>query len=847
MLDRLPPELPHFTPDIDDVIRSEEEYIRERRAFHQEVRAEDNPKQLSDIWGLALSGGGIRSATLALGIMQKLIVADVFKKFDYLSSVSGGGYMAACFSSLMNHDSESFYIPPEFESPEKQAQIPGLQYNTSPFVNLIEMREVEEEKPVPDLSTEEPKEVKTRYVQSMRPDSLRKKPSHKQSPEQRKEIVLNYKDSAETRIDVRHQIHHLRTHGEYLTPDKSFLSVDVQKALGTVLGGIFHNFFLFFLALTALVSLHLLFFDLISGGEMINTLSGQMTTLMTDLTQNQGMTPDAAREQISFWQNGFIDYISLVINSLIKHLPYSVGIMSLGFVVSMLFIRFSGVSAQRFRRWDDKTNRKEIEEKIPAGHDYEDFFEQRFLRRVNTINILGGLLVGFGLLFYGLQWGSMPQEDYWIVFGLPVCYSLGIFLGIYFGLAFVSQRPWQLRYSRSLHGALRGGAFYGLLVSALTPILLILLFSLSLFWKVDDGGAQTNSNTLISTISSLVSVVAGYLTLNQSDSEGSGWTTRMLYKLKLPLLSLSVILFVGLATYSIIRILTIDAGGNFNLPLWALIISTGLFILMGFLVDSNRLSLHYFYRDRLSESFLRTDGRVKRSKPFRQGMPLVNLRNDENMRLKDLGWSLKGDKTKSNPRAPYHLIVTALNLQGTDELVRKDLKSDHFIFSRNYIGANSTGYVRTDYYRGGKTKLARAMTISAAAVGSGMGFSSFFAQSFITTLLNLRLGYWMENPWYYRNIIEESVRSPLALKWKKLLGWREIYGKEEDFTEGGEVCLRYTPERKFTFWPGYLLKEMLGLTSGNTRLVNLSDGGHTGDNCGILPLAPPSLQTDRGL
>jgi Patatin-like phospholipase len=43
--------------------------------------------------GLCLSGGGIRSATFALGVLQGLARVKLLSKFDYLSSVSGGGYI----------------------------------------------------------------------------------------------------------------------------------------------------------------------------------------------------------------------------------------------------------------------------------------------------------------------------------------------------------------------------------------------------------------------------------------------------------------------------------------------------------------------------------------------------------------------------------------------------------------------------------------------------------------------------------------------------------------------------------------------------------------------------------
>lgn len=71
----------------------------------------------STLWGLALSGGGIRSATFCMGICQAMARARapaprapaegdegagtyLLPHFDYLSTVSGGGYFGAFFCSL---------------------------------------------------------------------------------------------------------------------------------------------------------------------------------------------------------------------------------------------------------------------------------------------------------------------------------------------------------------------------------------------------------------------------------------------------------------------------------------------------------------------------------------------------------------------------------------------------------------------------------------------------------------------------------------------------------------------------------------------------------------------------
>ena len=57
---------------------------------------------MKNLTGLALSGGGIRSATFNLGVIQALAKNGILKNVDYLSTVSGGGYIGSCLSSLLN-------------------------------------------------------------------------------------------------------------------------------------------------------------------------------------------------------------------------------------------------------------------------------------------------------------------------------------------------------------------------------------------------------------------------------------------------------------------------------------------------------------------------------------------------------------------------------------------------------------------------------------------------------------------------------------------------------------------------------------------------------------------------
>lgn len=87
--------------DLESAIVASEEmlaleiaYVKTRAPFARKMREEEAPRMT----GLALSGGGIRSAAFACGVMQSLARADVIGRFDYLSTTSGGSYIGASLS-----------------------------------------------------------------------------------------------------------------------------------------------------------------------------------------------------------------------------------------------------------------------------------------------------------------------------------------------------------------------------------------------------------------------------------------------------------------------------------------------------------------------------------------------------------------------------------------------------------------------------------------------------------------------------------------------------------------------------------------------------------------------------
>src|SRR5262245_34946092 len=89
------------------VLARELEHIRHARAGEDpdEIKGAAAAAQAREMRpkALALSGGGIRRATFCLGIIQALCERRLLSCFDYLSTVSGGGYIGSWLSAQIHH------------------------------------------------------------------------------------------------------------------------------------------------------------------------------------------------------------------------------------------------------------------------------------------------------------------------------------------------------------------------------------------------------------------------------------------------------------------------------------------------------------------------------------------------------------------------------------------------------------------------------------------------------------------------------------------------------------------------------------------------------------------------
>jgi Patatin-like phospholipase len=171
--------------------------------------------------------------------------------------------------------------------------------------------------------------------------------------------------------------------------------------------------------------------------------------------------------------------------------------------------------------------------------------------------------------------------------------------------------------------------------------------------------------------------------------------------------------------------------------------------LMAWRVDINEFSLNAFYRNRLVRCYLgatRTPGE-------RAPQNFTGFDPKDDILLKDLVNAV------TPPAGPLHIVNCALNLGGSSDLALHTRHSAIFTLSpvscgttyrsRDQSGVGTTlGYVDTSAYGGhsGAPTLGQAISVSGAAASPNMGYHTSPVVAFLLTVFNVRLGWWFPNP-----------------------------------------------------------------------------------------------------
>jgi len=228
--------------------------------------------------------------------------------------------------------------------------------------------------------------------------------------------------------------------------------------------------------------------------------------------------------------------------------------------------------------------------------------------------------------------------------------------------------------------------------------------------------------------------------------------------------------------------------------------------LLGWRFDINLLAYHQFHRNRLVRCFLGASKYARgNDKPQLQRHPneFTDLDPDDDLSLDDLARPRADGKVQH----PYHLVNTSLNL--TKPRYWQQRKAASFVFSPLFAGyelrygrSRWGGYRSMKLYGGGSLerpgsgmKLGVPLAISGIAASPNQGYHTSQGLAFLMTVFNLRLGRWCGN-----TASASAWRSP------------------------GPVFSNH-----------YLFRELLADTNEASSFLYLSDGGDF-ENLGIYEL-----------
>jgi hypothetical protein len=608
--------------------------------------------------GLALSGGGIRSATFNLGLLQSLDKKGILRYCDYLSTVSGGGYIGSCLSSLLTNPKAST------DSAAKKGHFPF------------------------------------RF--------------HRDSESDERQEVEYHLTSSSNSYEERREVSYLRAAKDYLGLERGLFHLNTWNFIAMFLSGlILIN--LVPLAIASLLAYSL--FVIESPIARYTCAKGDSHTIELIREDSALVKRLAEGQTIDLLMNGTIR-----LNKLIpENSPLAEQLAS-------ATIQFKSCSFREVK------TEKDGYQKIVFS---QELSHEQFKKLITH-------LFSFALL---------------------------TFLGMMVIRLLTVLRNWN--------GSFMAGLQAGLV--AMTTLLMVVggLIAATYYLFLDKNG--TIDKYLFDWLNYTLLAALLFFILGRLNT-----ASKFLQKLLNVMMSLALIVLIPILFAQFLRFLwEYDVLRNPVSAFLPTLIQTQMFdfiptpifvsvilLAISLIVNINRISLHAFYRNGLSKTFL-----IKRGDDGK-------IKSNKSLTLKEL---------HEHHNGPYHLINATVNLQGSKNRHLKGRGADYFLFSKFYCGAESVGYGNTVSYNKGETELATAMAISGAAASPAMGTNTNSLMALYMILFNIRLNYWMPNP-----NPQQAIKTPI--------------------------------------WPYYLFwKEFVRFNRESDSLLNLSDGGHH-ENLGVYGL-----------
>ncbi len=709
--------LPAIDQEIGTLRESDpEEYARrldgERvKLFYAWLHANDIRRS-----ALCFSGGGIRSATFGLGLVQGLARSRLLGQFDFLSTVSGGGYLGSWLTGWIYRERRKLAAAREGQELTTEAGKDDAQ---------AALRTVE---------------ARLENLPGSSPGS-----SFDQEPE---------------------PVRYLRQYSRYMSPKVGLLSADTWTLVAIFL----RNLFLNWLVLLPLLALGLMIprvsVILVRLGtrpwfqaseEWIFQLVFWLAVLFGSCAIGYiaAARPSlAAQSRLPARFRGQLPFLAFC------QLPLT--LMAILITLYWAWLRSRGTPLEGLRfvvlGWEIST---------PVGFvlfgmalHLGGFLLSRLLVRSY---VLGELTVTLatGALGGAAAWLAATKLFPSVAPGLSSeiysCFAAPLLLFLFLAAAtlFVGLSSYYTS-DADREWLARAGAWILIVVAVRIVLFAIVIFGPVVLLKAPGWISSAGG------ISGLITLVLGRSarTKGRKDQQEKGETSLMaigldrLLVFAAPVFAASILVLLALLTSLLIRWL----GGSSwpEIPgiasdLWPLKVvyespwqTVGVVALlfavvggiMGWFVDINRFSLHAGYRDRLIRAYLGASrGSRRRPNPF------TGFDEDDNVQMQEL----RGNR-------PFHVVNMALNLVSGKDLAWQDRKAETFTASPLHAGSFRLGYRDTAEYglhRGHRNvaiSLGTAVAISGAAASPNMGYHSSPVVTFLLALFNVRLGWWLGNP-----------------------------------------------------------------------------------------------------
>ncbi|MQA90740.1 MAG: hypothetical protein GEU90_10955 [Gemmatimonas sp.] len=656
---------------------------------------------------LCLSGGGIRSATFNLGVIQGFARAGVLDKFDYLSSVSGGGYIAGWLKAWMSRD------------------------GTDNVIEALRPRERGGNVPTPTEGVDAPE------IRSSTSANGAANPINPLAPEP-------------------NAIDELREYSNYLTPRLGIASLDTWSAAAIILRNLLLNWSIILPALMAGIMLMqgmlvLIESDLPSEQTRAWMLGGSLVaacfaSLAVHRFRHPIAGPGTPNRKIVL--GGVIPLVTSVLL-----LAVAMAWTNPATLPALHLVTFALL-------WSTL---------IPlvgwAAH--EPFWQIRRqgawpIRELVAL-VLSGLVGAGVLLFLALNVAPelIRRPVLYVVLAPPILLadylvSRAVFvaltdIGVRISIATTqgsrgdADREWWARLSGIL--LLTGTAW--LAFSAIVLLGWWLVFRIAV-----DGVPMIMA--AMGVISGLTVAILGKGGVGARGSNRAGRMKDWALKLAAPVFVVALLIGVaelnrwsaaGLTGRPQILEMQPDLLRSGFIParadvLFFLLCPLGLVLIasvMGWAVNVNRFSLHGFYRNRLVRAYIGASNMRRKPDPF------TGFDVEDNVKLTSLWRDARNGPIDS--RRPLSLINTSLNLvTSQDKLAWQQRKAESFSMTPFYCGNFYEGYRRSSEYGGaGGITLGTALTISGAAANPNMGSHSSPSMTFLMTVFNARLGAWLGN------------------------------------------------------------------------------------------------------